>query len=585
MNRDDNFELDPEFTENFSKNIEKVLNDATLDIGNPIEIENILENIGEESPDEENGNNEEAASIEVTEEEDASIEATEEEAANREDADDRTGDNTVVQEQAGNDKTIQDQAGYDAADRDMAGDDAASQEHASEDEQVSDKANEDEQASDKAGEDEYASEIISDEASGDGTELTGQGTGEEPDDPEREVDEVLADINEMLARQISDELGTAKDENEMDDKKGQKSRKVLTGWLIALGCVAVIACFLGFTKPGHKLLLKAGISLGGKIWGAYTKDIDKNPVINDYDEIVPDKEDLESDSVEIDPDTIVWPEHKENGIPEGRQEDYVYNILLLGEENIKSEGAPGRTDVMVIATLNTKQKSIKLTSIMRDTLVQIPGHKENRINAVYEMGGLDLLYKTIALNFDIKINGCMLVNFENFEKIIDKIGGLDITLTAAEAKYLNRTNYISKPQYRNVVEGKQHMNGNQVLGYARIRKRAAITGNNNDYGRTDRHRIILNAIFDKYKSKSKLELVSIMFSMLPLIETDINDKNFEYLLDAFLETGADKIEQLRIPANGTFTENVKVRGLDVLIPDLEKNTKLLHEFIFGDYKG
>ena len=217
---------------------------------------------------------------------------------------------------------------------------------------------------------------------------------------------------------------------------------------------------------------------------------------------------------------------------------------------------------------------------MRDTLVKIPGYKENKLNVVYELGGIDLLYKVMAQNFDMHLDGSVLVNFKNFERIIDELGGLEITLTAAEAKYLRTTNYISNPQYRNVVEGKQLMNGNQVLGYSRIRKRAAITGNNNDYGRTDRHRIILNAIFEKCKSKDKVELASMMFKFLPMLTTDIDNKGFEALLDAYLDTGATSIEQLRIPANGTFKDNVKVRGMSVLIPDYEVNTSILHDFIF-----
>jgi Cell envelope-related transcriptional attenuator domain. len=166
---------------------------------------------------------------------------------------------------------------------------------------------------------------------------------------------------------------------------------------------------------------------------------------------------------------------------------------------------------------------------------------------------------------------------------VDILGGLEITLTASEAKYLRNTNYISDPRNRNVVEGKQLMNGNQVLGYARIRKRAAITGKNNDYGRTDRHRIILNAIFEKYKTSSKVELLSMMLKILPLVTTDINSETFEKLIDTYLEMGTMEIEQLRIPADGTFKDNVKVRGMDVLIPDLDANKKILHEFIFGSY--
>jgi LCP family protein required for cell wall assembly len=323
--------------------------------------------------------------------------------------------------------------------------------------------------------------------------------------------------------------------------------------------------------------MRMGVNLTGTIWSSYTGNFqDTTDVAEDVDYI--DVEDTKSESKEIDPSTIVWPDHP----GEGRKEEGVYNILLLGEEAIGMGSSRGRTDVIVIASMNTKTKELKLTSLMRDTLVQIPGYKDNKLNSAYEKGGLDLLYETIALNFDIRLDGCVKVNFDNFEKIIDKLGGLEITLTAGEAKYLNTTNYISKRENRNVVEGKQLLNGNQVLGYSRVRKRSTITGNNNDYGRTDRHRIVLNAIFDKYKTKSKVELATLMFDLLPMITTDIDSDCFELLLNSFIEMGTTDLSQLRIPVDGAFEDNVKVRGMDVLIPDLQKNVEALHTFIFED---
>jgi len=390
------------------------------------------------------------------------------------------------------------------------------------------------------------------------------------------VEDELIGINAALARQICDELDTINSETTKKAKK-KKLMRIRNGAALTLLCIVGFGFFFGFTKPGNQLLLKMGVNLTGTIWSTWTGNFEENvQAVDDVDYL--DEEDIASDAAEVDPNTIVWPPHP----GKGRQEEGVYNILLLGEEAIGSGDGRGRTDVIVVATMNTNTKELKLTSLMRDTFVQIPGYKDNKLNSAYERGGLDLLYETIALNFDLQLDGCVKVNFENFEKIIDKLGGLELTLTEGEAKYLNSTNYISKPQYRNVIAGKQLMNGNQVLGYSRVRKRATITGNNNDYGRTDRHRIVLNAIFDKYKTKSKVELASMMFNVLPMITTDIDSKNFEILLNTFIEMGTMDITQLRIPADGTFTDNVKVRGMDVLIPDLQANIDVLHKFIFGE---
>lgn len=409
----------------------------------------------------------------------------------------------------------------------------------------------------------------------DTSESISDSTGSSSGLSDENVEDELIGISSALAQQICLEMDHIGAEAKAERKKFLF--RIQSGIALTILCLIGFGFFLGFTKPGNNLLMGMGINLGGTIWAGLTGNFkDNTDVAEDIDYV--DQEDVEAKGEEIDPGTIVWPNH--TGM--GRQEEGVYNILLLGEEAIGSGDARGRTDVIVIATLNTNTKKVMLTSLMRDTFVQIPGFKDNKLNVAYEEGGIDLLYETIALNFDLHIDGCVMVNFENFEKIIDKLGGINIPLTSGEARYLNSTNYISDPANRNVVEGTQLMNGNQVLGYARIRKRANINGTNNDYGRTERHRIILNAIFEKYKTTSKTELLSMIFEFLPMITTDIDSKNFEALLNAYVDMGTSKIDQLRIPADGAFQDNVKVRGMSVLIPNLEENIQILHSFIFGD---
>ncbi len=395
---------------------------------------------------------------------------------------------------------------------------------------------------------------------------------------DQDVDEELYGINLSLAQQIREELDITSSEEEKLKRKRRLFKIQSKVVLLMLSLIGILF-FLGFTKPGNKLLLNMGVNVSGSIWGSMTNRFkDNTDVSADIDFL--DDDDMNSTAPEIDPSTIVWPERP----GDGRQEDGVYNILLLGEEAIGNGDSRGRTDVIVIATMNTKSKELKLTSLMRDMLVRIPGYKDNRLNTVFEKGGHDLLYETIALNLDIKLDGCVMVNFEDFEEIIDSMGGLEITLTKGEASYLNKTNYISDPANRNVVEGTQVLNGNQVLGYSRVRKRSTITGNNNDFGRTDRHRIVLNAIFDKVKSKSKADLLAMMFNLLDEVTTDIDNKCFQMLLNSFIDMGMNELdlEQLRVPVDGAFDGNVRVRGMSVLIPDYEKNIDALHEFIFGD---
>jgi len=233
------------------------------------------------------------------------------------------------------------------------------------------------------------------------------------------VDDELIDINTSLAKQICEEMdSTGTKDSLMKRKKKPRWLKITRSIIVVLLIVLVGGLYLGLTKPGNQLLMKMGVNLSGKIWETWTNDFESpTDVVEDIDYL--DEEDLSSTAPEADLSQVVWPDHP----GEGRHEDYAYNILLLGEEAIGNGSSRGRTDVIIIATLNTKTKSVKLTSLLRDTLVQIPGYKENKLNSAYEKGGLGLLYQTIALNFNIRLDGCVKVNFEKFEEIIDKLGG------------------------------------------------------------------------------------------------------------------------------------------------------------------
>lgn len=421
---------------------------------------------------------------------------------------------------------------------------------------------------------------------------------ETTDNISEEMEDEFFDISYILAEQINEvsiadassqaediTLNQASSENSSDlEEETKKKSNRFKAWFhrMPLGLkitsitsasllfLVIIGLFVVFSGLGTKIL--------ALYWESQTNSFETNITYeNDIDQ-VDNKTDNENLTKE---DDIQWTNTTTAG--EAKKEDYVINILLLGEEAIDSYNSRGRTDLIVIATMNKKEKALKLTSLMRDTLVQIPGAIDNKLNSAYEKGGIELLYDTIERNFDIKLDGSVLVGFEGFEDIIDELGGIELTLTQNEAKYLRETNYISNPIYRNVQAGTHTLNGNQALGYSRIRYRATASGQNNDYGRTERHRIVLDAIFQKLKTKSKLELVGTMTKMLPLITTDISSSEFEKLINTFFEIGfSGKIEQLRIPAKGTFTDDIPVRDMDVLIPDLKANIDILHKFIFGE---
>lgn len=379
-------------------------------------------------------------------------------------------------------------------------------------------------------------------------------------------DDMLNDITSSLADQINQEIDAMisisdEEDESPDDYVEPKKKSRFPRWLKILSIVFSVVMV---------------VSIGGMY--AVSHYLDR---INYTDWSNTEKLSEEFDQDDIDGLDVVDP--NSISLSSGgslRTDQDVINILLVGEEAMFDGGSRGRTDSMMIATINVKQKALKLTSIMRDLYVAIPGYSDNKLNAAYHNGGMPLLKQTIEENFDIELDGSVLVNFAGFEEIINRLGGVEITLTANEAAYLNRTNYISNPIYRNVRAGTQTLNGNQALGYSRVRYVRTET-ESDDFGRTSRQRTVLNAIFDKYKSKSLPELVTILYDILPLVTTDINKSTIMDYLTTVVTLGTTELETMRIPVDDAFS-NSSVRGMSVLLPNsLQDNIDALHTFIFG----
>lgn len=258
----------------------------------------------------------------------------------------------------------------------------------------------------------------------------------------------------------------------------------------------------------------------------------------------------------------------------GRFVKNIHNILLLAEDQGEAQWR-GNTDTIMILTINENDNTIKLTSLMRDIYVVIPGYSQNKLNSAYATGGIQLLYDTIATNFDVSCEGYILVNYDTCEKIIDELGGVTVTLSQEEADYLNSTNYVSNEKNRNISAGTQTLNGNQAVGYARIRHIGKY-----DFERTQRQRNILLDIYDKFKNKDITKLVTMANNIFPLITTDLDTNKIIDLGTKIFSKDLGELEQLRIPLDNTY-ESGKVKNMSSLIIDFDTNVDTLHEFIFG----
>lgn len=262
----------------------------------------------------------------------------------------------------------------------------------------------------------------------------------------------------------------------------------------------------------------------------------------------------------------------------------VVNILLIGREGINDgAGAYGRSDTMIIASMNTEKKTVKMVSIMRDCYVYINGYRENKLNAAYSNGGGELLKQTIETNFGIPIAGYIVVDFDAFEEVIDSVGGVEISLTDTEANYLNTTNYISKKKYRTVVPGTQTVNGNQALGYCRVRHVAAINGENDDYGRTYRQRAVLSQIYSKVMTElSPTEAVNLAYDLLDYVATDMSSGDLITYAKCVLsmDINPSNLEQMRIPVDNSFVSRTLHCGSSLCL-DWSVNQKELWNFLYG----
>ena len=245
-------------------------------------------------------------------------------------------------------------------------------------------------------------------------------------------------------------------------------------------------------------------------------------------------------------------------------EDY-YNVLLIGCD--KSDGESQRSDSMILVTIDKVHQKIKLTSFMRDLWVSIPGYDDGRLNAAYSYGGAELLMKTINQNFSINVNDYFMVDFEMFEKLIDGLGGVSVDITEDEADFINETSHAK------VHSGVKTLNGDYALIYCRIRYL------DSDFNRTQRQRKVMNSIMKKTVSQNPITTLSVMSDILPLITTNISPLSLT--LKAFgaigyLNYGND---QFRLPIDDGYTSEM-IYGQDVLVPDIDENTRALQSFIY-----
>ena len=257
-----------------------------------------------------------------------------------------------------------------------------------------------------------------------------------------------------------------------------------------------------------------------------------------------------------------------------KSDSAVKNILLLGvDARADEENETSRADTMMLISVDTKHKCIKMTSFLRDTWVYIPAKEgEQRLNAASTYAGYNGVVDTIEYNFGVDIDGYVVADFQMFQVLVDSIGGVQVEVTEKEAEEVT-----SHPgRYGDVVleAGDQKLNGEQALAYCRIRKI------DTDFMRTQRQRTVMTSILNKAKKGGVFTLFKMANAAAKYIETDLSKAQLISIATAALPCLSAEMPQERVPFDGTW-QYANKGGASVITINVEKNKELLIDYIYN----
>lgn len=251
-------------------------------------------------------------------------------------------------------------------------------------------------------------------------------------------------------------------------------------------------------------------------------------------------------------------------------DDMVLNVLLVGLDEIQ-EKQRGRSDSMMVVSLDARHKKVKLTSLMRDLWVPIPKHGYSKLNSAYAYGGIKLLVEVINSVLGLKIDRYIVVDFKKFEEVIDKLGGIDMDLTSEEVCFIN--SHSSKGHLTG--SGKKHLNGDQALQYARDRDDPSA-----DFKRTQRQRVLISAIMEKFKSSNLVDLMSFAQSAIESVKTNFSLAEVLSLVrksEKFMSYNTNN--EFSIPVNSKCE---MINGQSVLTSNLNECRDAIGKFIYEE---
>lgn len=272
---------------------------------------------------------------------------------------------------------------------------------------------------------------------------------------------------------------------------------------------------------------------------------------------------------------------------QGTMVEGITNILLVGTDGEYIEKW-NRSDSMMVVTIDSKNKDIRISSIARDTYVDIPGYSTEKLTHAYAYEGIDLLKEVFKVNFNLNIDKYIAVNFVSFMDIMDELGGVEVNVEEKDIKEINKYIDACYGYYKNKDEkdkeyitksGVQRLNGYQALAFSRIRY------TDSAFARDNRHREVAESVYKEFAQKGVETYKKCAEIILNNTKTNISPIEMMNLAYTVLKINDKDIEQFQFPLEEYRNGHIinKQKGW-VLEWDKEPNLEAWHKFIFGENK-
>ncbi len=256
-------------------------------------------------------------------------------------------------------------------------------------------------------------------------------------------------------------------------------------------------------------------------------------------------------------------------LPEWKGTERV-NVLLLGVDKRDYEQST-RSDTILLASIDPVTKKAHLFSILRDSWVDIPGHKKNRINSAYELGGPELMAQAVEDLTGLPIQYYVVTDFKGFEKVVDAVGGVDMYVE----KDMDYVLYDNNGQFDiHLKKGMQHLDGSKALQYARFRHDKM-----GDFTRTERQRKLIKALGSKVISGTNiLRIPSVLEAVTPYVTTNMGSSDMLRLANLGYKIDMNNLQTEQIPP-ANILRTKRVRGADVIDPRRDRTRKYIQELL------